>query len=665
MKIEEKTMENKVTFYEETNFKNTELGEIPADWEVVKLCGLIVDEMNGDWGKGVKENPDFTECFVLRGTDFQKVANGDFEEVPIRFLKGSSLIKRRLQDGDVLVELSGGGEKQPTGRVLLARRNWLEKVHLPVVFSNFVKRIRISDSVCFSEYFYLYWKLLYQNKKTSLYERRTTGIRNFKYKDFVQNESIPLPPLEEQKAIAYVLSTVQEAREKTEKVIEATKELKKSLMKYLFTYGPVSLEEASRINLKETEIGEIPADWEVVKLGEVAEIVMGQSPPGTSYNSSGKGIPFLQGKAEFGAVMPKHLKYTTVPLKIGKMGSVLLSVRAPVGDVNLADKDYCIGRGLASITMKNGNNHYLFYTLKHLKGYIERESYGSTFKAISKPVLTNFLVPLPPLEEQKAIAYVLSTVQEAREKTEKVIEATKELKKSLMKHLFTYGPVSLEEASRINLKETEIGEIPADWEVVKLGEVALRMKAGGTPRTVVKKFWDGDIPFVLIEDMTSQGVFLSKTKRTITQEGLKNSNSWLVPANSLLVSMYATIGETAVNLIPVATNQAIIAIVPRENFDVLYGAYFIKYDSVRLQMQNIQSTQKNVNRAIVENFPIPLPPLPVQQRIAEILQTVDEKIQAEEKKKQALDSLFNSMLHMLMSGKLRVKFQTSEEGASD
>jgi len=463
LKIEEKTMENKVTFYEETNFKNTELGEIPADWEVVKLCGLIVDEMNGDWGKGVKENPDFTECFVLRGTDFQKVANGDFEEVPIRFLKGSSLIKRRLQDGDVLVELSGGGEKQPTGRVLLARRNWLEKVHLPVVFSNFVKRIRISDSVCYPEYFYLYWKLLYQNKKTSLYERRTTGIRNFKYKDFVQNESIPLPPL----------------------------------------------------------------------------------------------------------------------------------------------------------------------------------------------------------EEQKAIAYVLSTVQEAREKTEKVTEATKELKKSLMKHLFTYGPVSLEEASRISLKETEIGEIPADWEVVKLGEVALRMKAGGTPHTAVKEFWNGDIPFVLIEDMTGQGVFLSKTKRMITQEGLRNSSAWLVPANSLLVSMYATIGETAINLIPVATNQAIIAIVPRENFDVLYGAYFIKYDSRRLQMQNIQSTQKNVNRAIVENFSIPLPPLSVQKRIAEILQTVDEKIQAEEKKKQALGNLFNSMLHMLMSGKLRVKFQTSEEGASN
>jgi len=118
------------------------------------------------------------------------------------------------------------------------------------------------------------------------------------------------------------------------------------------------------------------------------------------------------------------------------------------------------------------------------------------------------------------------------------------------------------------------------------------MKAGGTPHTAVKEFWNGDIPFVLIEDMTGQGVFLSKTKRMITQEGLRNSSAWLVPANSLLVSMYATIGETAINLIPVATNQAIIAIVPRENFDVLYGAYFIKYDSRRLQMQNIQSTQK-------------------------------------------------------------------------
>ncbi|MCC6063752.1 MAG: restriction endonuclease subunit S, partial [Thermocrinis sp.] len=191
---------------------------------------------------------------------------------------------------------------------------------------------------------------------------------------------------------------------------------------------------------KETELGPLPEEWEVVRVGEVVEITMGQSPPGETYNTQGIGMPFLQGKAEFGKVYPSPVKYTTKPLKIGKAGSVLISVRAPVGDVNIANMDYCIGRGLASISFKNGYgyNEYLFYCLQFLKPLLEKEGYGSTFKAINKEVLTKFQIPLPPLEEQQAIAGILSTVQSAIEKTEKVINALKNLKKSMMKHLFTY-----------------------------------------------------------------------------------------------------------------------------------------------------------------------------------------------------------------------------------
>jgi len=426
-------------------------------------------------------------------------------------------------------------------------------------------------------------------------------------------------------------------------------------------------------NFKTTEIGEIPEDWEVVKLGEVLDEVKTKNKEGKVLKvySVSNIHGFIESEEFFSKkVYSDDLK----PYKVVSKDCFAYNpYRVNVGSIGLFLEEQPCLVSPAYVVFKIKNKEillpeFLYLNLKSSKYVSEISrmamSRGSVRQSLSFKDLGLMFLPLPPVEEQKAIAYVLSAVQEAREKTEKVTEATKELKKSLMKHLFTYGPVSLEEASRISLKETEIGEIPADWEVVKLGEVALRMKAGGTPHTAVKEFWNGDIPFVLIEDMTGQGVFLSKTKRMITQEGLRNSSAWLVPANSLLVSMYATIGETAINLIPVATNQAIIAIVPRENFDVLYGAYFIKYDSRRLQMQNIQSTQKNVNRAIVENFSIPLPPLSVQKRIAEILQTVDEKIQAEEKKKQALDNLFNSMLHMLMSGKLRVKFQTFEEGAS-
>src|SRR3989338_5139186 len=88
---------------------------------------------------------------------------------------------------------------------------------------------------------------------------------------------------------------------------------------------------------KETELGELPKEWGVVKLGDKCNLVMGQSPDGETYNKEGNGMPFLQGKAEFGTLFPKHIKYTTKPAKIAKKGTILLSVRAPVGDVNIAD----------------------------------------------------------------------------------------------------------------------------------------------------------------------------------------------------------------------------------------------------------------------------------------------------------------------------------------
>ncbi|RZN64318.1 MAG: restriction endonuclease subunit S [Candidatus Methanoliparum thermophilum] len=205
-------------------------------------------------------------------------------------------------------------------------------------------------------------------------------------------------------------------------------------------------------------------------------------------------------------------------------------------------------------------------------------------------------------------------------------------------------------------KETELGLLPQDWEVVRLGDIAKKMRAGGTPKKGVKEYWNGEIPFVLIEDMTSCGLYLSKTKETITEEGLKNSNAWLVPENSLLLSMYATIGETAINTVPVATNQAILTIIPKSNFDNVFGAYLLKFNAERLKMQNIQSTQKNVNKGIVENFKIPLPPLSEQKKIAFVLSTVQEAKEKTEDVIKALKELKKSMMkHLFTYGPVPVE----------
>ncbi|MBN2535145.1 MAG: restriction endonuclease subunit S [Spirochaetales bacterium] len=108
-----------------------------------------------------------------------------------------------------------------------------------------------------------------------------------------------------------------------------------------------------------------------------------------------------QGKAEFGYLYPTHKKYTSNPLKIGTKNTVLLSVRAPVGDVNMAQIEYCIGRGLSSLSLKEGDNRFLFYILQFIKPSIAKEGTGSTFKAITKPKLQSIKIPLPPSPNKK------------------------------------------------------------------------------------------------------------------------------------------------------------------------------------------------------------------------------------------------------------------------
>jgi len=416
---------------------------------------------------------------------------------------------------------------------------------------------------------------------------------------------------------------------------------------------------------KETELGALPEEWEVVRLGDVVKIIKGKKPRTLNENPSKKSLPYLTAEY-FRYGVPKQFVDIEVEkdLPICKKEDVVL-----IWDGSKAGQVFMGLEGVLASTMvkiiptiNNLDKLYLYCFLATKFDYLNSQTTGSTIPHVNKTVFFNLPLPLPPLEEQKAIAGILSTVQSAIEKTEKVINALKNLKKSMMKHLFTYGPVAEQEAEKVELKETEIGLIPKHWEVVRLGDVVEKMKAGGTPRRSEKRFWGGSIPFIMIEDLTKSNLYIKDAREYITEEGLEKSNAWIVPPNSLLLSMYATIGETAINLIPVATNQAILGIIPKKHrLNVEFGAYLLKFHAKRLLFQNIQTTQKNINKGIVENFLIPLPPLEEQQKIAQILQRIDQRIEKEEKYKNALQNLFKSLLHNLMTGKIRVRVKDHGE----
>lgn len=181
-------------------------------------------------------------------------------------------------------------------------------------------------------------------------------------------------------------------------------------------------------------------------------------------------------------------------------------------------------------------------------------------------------------------------------------------------------------------KDKKTGKLPGGWIKVKLGDMSQKLKAGGTPSRDIGEFWDGDIPFVLIDDITRANKYLFSTNKTISKKGLKNSSAWLVPENSILLSMYASLGEVVINKIEVATNQAILAIIPKKEVDLEFEYYLLKFNKKSFEKFITQTTQMNLNKEIISNVVFELPSSIVEQRkIAEILETVDNSIEKTDK----------------------------------
>ncbi|MCL5028280.1 MAG: restriction endonuclease subunit S [Bacteroidetes bacterium] len=206
------------------------------------------------------------------------------------------------------------------------------------------------------------------------------------------------------------------------------------------------------------------SNWKSIKIRdyEEVEIILGQSPTSKSYNDNKKGMPFLQGKSEFGTIYPIPKIYTTSPLKIANSNDILISVRAPVGDVNLCPYKLCIGRGLAAIKFKKDNSKFYFYWFLHNQKLIESLGIGSTFKAITGEQLKNIKIPIVNIKEQKVICEILSTVDEAIQKADEAIKKTERIKQSMMQKLLTEG------IGHKEFKETKIGKIPKDWKIFEL-----------------------------------------------------------------------------------------------------------------------------------------------------------------------------------------------------
>lgn len=169
--------------------------------------------------------------------------------------------------------------------------------------------------------------------------------------------------------------------------------------------------------------------------------------------------------------------------------------------------------------------------------------------------------------------------------------------------------------------------IPESWISFKLEELCHIIKSGGTPTSTNEAYYQGNIPFVIIEDVTKCGKYLGDTIKHVTPEAIYSCNTWLVPANSLLYTIYATLGEVCINKLPVTTNQAILNLIPNEKIYLDFFYYWLEWYKLFIHKKTSQTTQSNLNAEIVKNFILIIPEsVEEQQKIVSILENVDNTI---------------------------------------
>lgn len=345
-----------------------------TEWKEYKL-GEIYEVHNGlskgreFFGSGypfISFSTVFNKWFIPEIiTDFAQTTESEQESYSIK--AGDILVTRTSETADEL------------GMSCVALRDILN-----ATYNGFCKRMRQynKDVDVDSKYIGYYMRNPEFRKKFQAFAG-SMSTRASLTNDALLGLTIKLPPLAEQQRIAKILSSLDEKIELNNTINRNLEEQAKAIFKNWFVdFAPFG--------------GEMPDDWTIGKLSDIADITMGQSPDGKSYNENGDGAVFYQGRAEFGWRFPTRRLFTTAPSRMTKKYDTLMSVRAPVGDLNIANEDCCIGRGLAAIHSKDNHQSFVHYTIDALKPKLDMyNGEGTVFGCINRDSLSNMEVVIP------------------------------------------------------------------------------------------------------------------------------------------------------------------------------------------------------------------------------------------------------------------------------
>ena len=420
-------------------------------------------------------------------------------------------------------------------------------------------------------------------------------------------------------------------------------------------------------DLEETPISEdekpfeIPESWEWIRINDLGEVVTGGTPSKQNKEYYGDEYPFYKpGDLDKGINIDSSIdglsqKGYDASRKLKGFSILVTCIGATIGKTGLISKEGACNQQINAIIPVNSLfPKYIYYVIcsPSIQFIIRKDAGKTTLPIMNKNNFCKLLFPLPPLAEQKRIVAKIEELMpkveaygKAQESLDKLNEELPErLKKSILQEaiegrLVPQDPndepasvlldkIRKEKAKLVkegklkkkDLEETPISEdekpfeIPESWEWIRIGNV-YKTSSGGTPEKGHPEYYDGDIPWVKVGDLTS--LYIDHTEDKITEEGLNSSSAKIFPADTILLAMYCNdaIGKSSILTKPMTTNQAICGLYPNPYLQKEYVYYAIQSNRRKLQEQSAGGAQKNINQKIVNELIIPLPPLAEQHRI--------------------------------------------------
>ena len=377
-------------------FKQTEISEIPETWEVARLVEVTEKIGSGATPKGGKESYGVTGLSLIRS---QNVLNEGFSRSGLAFIdekQAKELDNVTLISKDVLLNITGDS---------VARSCMVPDNVLPARVNQHVLIIRTKKDKLHP--LWLRYFLIEPKTQQRLFSLASSGAtRQALTKGMIEGLLIPFPSLTEQENLTKILFDIDVKIELNHQMNKTLESIAQALFKEWFVDFEFPGYEKTKF------VDGLPGGWYEGKLIDISEIVMGQSPPGETYNESGDGAVFYQGNRDFGVRFPTPRVYSTAPTRMAEAGDVLISVRAPVGALNITLERCAIGRGVAALRMKRYSNGFLFYFLLTQNDLWSRyNSEGTVFGCLNKTEFQKMQVTIPSDEIMAQFDKIITSVE--------------------------------------------------------------------------------------------------------------------------------------------------------------------------------------------------------------------------------------------------------------